>query len=279
MRCSGRLGVADADAPSGDDNEPLDTPVDEEFRVGARWAWPGTATRSSSWSRRRPWGEEPGDESTILEDVEEGPDVLRVRISAAEARAFVERAPPGGLRRPAAVPAVRAAARRRRAHLPAAERIPPRHGRVTRDPVRRGTLGPVSEPQHEQVGAGRRGGAGPAVHRLPVRRGQAGRREQHHALLLADPRRADDGVRLQARARGAAALGLPGRDAGRAGGRGVRGVGRPRVERGAADRAARRPVRRRHGPAVDRRRRDRRPDRAGPHRHRPAAADGPCSTR
>ena len=36
--------------------------------------------------------DEPADESTILEDVEEGPDVLRVRITSAEARAFVERA-------------------------------------------------------------------------------------------------------------------------------------------------------------------------------------------
>jgi uncharacterized repeat protein (TIGR03847 family) len=39
-----RLGVPDADEPSGDDNEPLDTPVDEEFRVGAMGlAWDGDA--------------------------------------------------------------------------------------------------------------------------------------------------------------------------------------------------------------------------------------------
>jgi uncharacterized repeat protein (TIGR03847 family) len=86
-----RLGVPDADEPAGDDNEPLDTPVDEEFRVGAMGlAWDGDAELVVVEAQAA--GEEPTDESTILEDVEDGPDVLRVRISSAEARAFVERA-------------------------------------------------------------------------------------------------------------------------------------------------------------------------------------------
>lgn len=85
-----RLGVPGAEA-AGDDNEPLDTPVDEEFRVGAMGlAWDGDAELVVVEAQAA--GDEPADESTILEDVEEGPDVLRVRITAAEARAFVERA-------------------------------------------------------------------------------------------------------------------------------------------------------------------------------------------
>src|SRR5215217_4314385 len=66
-----RLGTPVEDtAVADEDSEPLDMPVDEEQAAG----------------------EEPTDESTILEDVEDGPDVLRVRITSAEARAFIERA-------------------------------------------------------------------------------------------------------------------------------------------------------------------------------------------
>jgi uncharacterized repeat protein (TIGR03847 family) len=65
--------------------------VDEEFRVGAMGlAWDGDAELVVVEAQAA--GDEPADESTILEDVEEGPDVLRVRITSAEARAFVERA-------------------------------------------------------------------------------------------------------------------------------------------------------------------------------------------
>ena len=85
-----RLGVAAAEE-AADDNEPLDTPVDEEFRVGAMGlAWDGDAELVVVEAQAA--GDEPADESTILEDVEDGPDVLRVRITSAEARAFIERA-------------------------------------------------------------------------------------------------------------------------------------------------------------------------------------------
>ena len=86
-----RLGVAAPAVPADDDNEPLDTPVDEEFRVGAMGlAWDGDAELVVVEAQAA--GDEPADESTILEDVEDGPDVLRVRITSAEARAFVDRA-------------------------------------------------------------------------------------------------------------------------------------------------------------------------------------------
>ena len=71
-----RLGAAEAEEPATDDNEPLDTPVDEEFRVGAMGlAWDGDAELVVVEAQAA--GEEPADESTILEDVEEGPDVDR----------------------------------------------------------------------------------------------------------------------------------------------------------------------------------------------------------
>ncbi len=86
-----RLGVPVAEEAGADDNEPLDTPVEEEFRVGAMGlAWDGEAELVVVEAQAA--GDEPADESTILEDVEDGPDVLRVRISSAEARAFIERA-------------------------------------------------------------------------------------------------------------------------------------------------------------------------------------------
>ena len=88
-----RLGTTPAEevAAADEDNEPLDMPVDEEFRVGAMGlAWDGDAELVVVEAQAA--GEEPADESTILEDVEDGPDVLRVRITSAEARAFVERA-------------------------------------------------------------------------------------------------------------------------------------------------------------------------------------------
>jgi uncharacterized repeat protein (TIGR03847 family) len=85
-----RLGVPAAE-PAEDDNGALDMPVDEEFRVGAMGlAWDGEAELVVVEAQAA--GDEPADESTILEDVEDGPDVLRVRITSAEARAFVDRA-------------------------------------------------------------------------------------------------------------------------------------------------------------------------------------------
>src|SRR5436305_2802530 len=79
-----------ADADTGD-TEPLQSPVDEEFRVGAMGlAWDGEEHLVVIEAQAA--GEEPADEETILADVEEGPDALRVRITAEEARSFVARA-------------------------------------------------------------------------------------------------------------------------------------------------------------------------------------------
>src|SRR5215207_4600730 len=78
-----RLGAPVEETPAAEeDNEPLDMPVDEEFRVGAMGlAWDGEAELVVVEAQAA--GDEPADESTILEDVEDGPDVLRVRVTSA----------------------------------------------------------------------------------------------------------------------------------------------------------------------------------------------------
>ncbi|HEX3812782.1 MAG TPA: DUF3090 domain-containing protein [Mycobacteriales bacterium] len=77
--------------PAEPDTAPLDTPVEEQFRVGAMGlAWDAEADRIVVEAQAAT--EEPVDESTILEDVEEGPDALRVRITPVAAQSFVARA-------------------------------------------------------------------------------------------------------------------------------------------------------------------------------------------
>jgi uncharacterized repeat protein (TIGR03847 family) len=87
-----RLGVDLPEATeTTEDTEPLETPIESEFQVGAMGlAWDGDEQLVVVEAQAA--GEEPADESTILEDVEEGPDVLRVRLTAESARAFVGRA-------------------------------------------------------------------------------------------------------------------------------------------------------------------------------------------
>jgi uncharacterized repeat protein (TIGR03847 family) len=77
-------GAADADA--------LAQPIDEEFRVAAMGlAWDGD--QGVVVIEAQAPTEEPGTaEATLLEDVEEGPDALRVLIEPPQARAFVDRA-------------------------------------------------------------------------------------------------------------------------------------------------------------------------------------------
>lgn len=84
------LPAADADA------EALEQPVDEEFRVSAMGlAWDGDAGLVVIEAQAPVDDLEVAAEvaqETLLEDVDEGPDALRVRIEPTRARAFVERA-------------------------------------------------------------------------------------------------------------------------------------------------------------------------------------------
>lgn len=74
------------------DTEALDQPIDEEFRVSAMGlAWDGDAGLVIIEAQAATEDAEVA-EQTLLEDVEDGPDALRVRIEPTRARAFVERA-------------------------------------------------------------------------------------------------------------------------------------------------------------------------------------------
>ncbi len=73
-----------------EDTAPLDAPVEEEFRVGSMGlAWDGEDEVVVVEALAPAEGE---DEVEPLSEAEEGPDALRVRMSAQLARAFVVRA-------------------------------------------------------------------------------------------------------------------------------------------------------------------------------------------
>jgi uncharacterized repeat protein (TIGR03847 family) len=77
---------------SGADNDALEQPVDEEFRVAAMGlAWDGDAGLIVI-EAQAPVETSEEAEQTLLEDVEEGPDALRVLLDPGDARAFVDRA-------------------------------------------------------------------------------------------------------------------------------------------------------------------------------------------
>lgn len=85
-----RTGTAlAADQP---DSEALSQPIDEEFRVAAMGlAWDGDQGLVVI-EAQAPTEEPETAEETLLEDVAEGPDALRVLIEPPTARAFIQRA-------------------------------------------------------------------------------------------------------------------------------------------------------------------------------------------
>lgn len=87
-----RSGVPETAPPELEDVGPLEAPVDEEFRVGTMAiAWEGeSATVVVEAQAALAEGEEAA--VPLADDSGEGPDVLRVRIPPAAARAFVARA-------------------------------------------------------------------------------------------------------------------------------------------------------------------------------------------
>ena len=169
--------------------------------------------------------EEEVGEEVVLEDREDGPDALRVFLSLARGPRLRRARRTRGRRRPPAVPAVRQPARRRGAHLSAAERLPPRRAWLSPSPPR--THRCRSTPRSREV-LERRGDHRhrPAHRRLE--RDPAGRRRRWTASAVA--------VHLQAGPRRAAAVGLPGRHPGRAGARRLPGLRRRRLGLRAADR-------------------------------------------
>ena len=75
-----------------EDVAPLDQPIVEEFRVGTlALAWDGDDNKVVI-EAMAVTDQEPTDEDDILTDSDDGPDVLRVRLDPAAAKAFAKRA-------------------------------------------------------------------------------------------------------------------------------------------------------------------------------------------
>lgn len=91
LRRSGGTAPVPAVAPVElEDRAPLESPLTEEFRVGAMaLSWDEDSERVVIEAAAS--GEE-ADEELDLEDDENGPDILRVRVTGSVARAFVKRA-------------------------------------------------------------------------------------------------------------------------------------------------------------------------------------------
>ena len=168
-------------------------------------------------------------EETLLEDVEDGPDALRVRI---------EPGAPRGVRRPGPPRRRRRAARRARCagcRSIATGHVCPRQNGYHRPTLRivdLATNPPTSRP-HASFRS--------TTHWTCCEHGEldiegrlidASNATLYCAVCLDG---VDGRLRLQAGRRGAAAVGLPGRHTGRARGRGLRGVSRHRLAHRAAD--------------------------------------------
>ncbi|MEO9221257.1 MAG: DUF3090 domain-containing protein [Mycobacteriaceae bacterium] len=82
--------VVPTEAPTVDDLEPLAVPVEEEFRVGTMGlGWDAEASSVVVELLAVTDGEV--DESVVLDDTDEGPDSVRVFLSAEQARDFAAR--------------------------------------------------------------------------------------------------------------------------------------------------------------------------------------------
>ncbi|WP_314173245.1 DUF3090 domain-containing protein [Streptomyces winkii] len=100
VRRSGGNAPVPAVAPTElDDTEPLETPVEEEFRVGTMaLAWDGDGERMVVEAQAVVELEADSDEDLadaeerLLQDDENGPPMLRVRLDGTMARAFAKRA-------------------------------------------------------------------------------------------------------------------------------------------------------------------------------------------
>lgn len=96
--------VPEALLPGDDDTAPLDEPLVEAFRVGTMTlAWDGESNEIVVEARAQVEADEDEDEGTeedvqdeleleLRDDDPDGPDLLRVRLTPARARAFAERA-------------------------------------------------------------------------------------------------------------------------------------------------------------------------------------------
>jgi uncharacterized repeat protein (TIGR03847 family) len=86
-----RGGIELDDDPVAD-TEPLESPIDEEFRVAAMGLAYDSEANLIVVEAQAPAESAEEAEATLLEDTEDGPDALRVRLAHQAAAAFVERA-------------------------------------------------------------------------------------------------------------------------------------------------------------------------------------------
>ncbi len=88
--------VEDVPAPIKPDERPLDEPLNEAFRATTlTLGWDGEAERIMIEARAPSEDDEAAEGETLVDiddDAEDGPDLLRVRLTADAARTFVERA-------------------------------------------------------------------------------------------------------------------------------------------------------------------------------------------
>jgi uncharacterized repeat protein (TIGR03847 family) len=94
-RSAGETSVPAVTPADGADMEPLASPIEEEFRVGTMaLAWDPDDEVVVIEAQAMTDADEDEDEESplIADDAEEGPPLLRVRISGTAARAFVTRA-------------------------------------------------------------------------------------------------------------------------------------------------------------------------------------------
>jgi uncharacterized repeat protein (TIGR03847 family) len=90
-----RHGVAEMDESESDDDRPLDEPLRDEFGVRTlSIGWDTDESRMVLEARSGSDDEEEDDEDEeeVDDDATEGPDVMRVHLSAAQASGFVRRA-------------------------------------------------------------------------------------------------------------------------------------------------------------------------------------------
>ena len=91
-RSGGEASVPAVPVADTEDTDPLDVPIEEDFRVG---------TMALAWDvddevvvieAQAVTEDDTDDEATLIDETEDGPPLLRVRISGVAARAFVKRA-------------------------------------------------------------------------------------------------------------------------------------------------------------------------------------------
>lgn len=94
-RSAGEAAVPAVSPPAAEDNAPLESPVEEEFRVGTMalaWDPDDEVVVIEAQAVTEDDGDDDGESPLIDEDDENGPPLLRVRVSGTLARGFVVRA-------------------------------------------------------------------------------------------------------------------------------------------------------------------------------------------